>query len=152
MTVNDDFAEFESEALKRPARKAPAKKAAAKRAPAKKTVSKIPATAKQPQDRKTSVQSGDKARRREANGVEMAEIPITTKAGGSMTATIPLHQGDWPVRAIQHFARNQHIDAIEYLFGVEQWNEYLDLNPTLNDLNTVGEVVAKELGMDSAGN
>lgn len=150
MSATDDFAEFENETAapaKRAARKAPAKKA-----PAKKAVSKIPPTAKQPQDRKSPAQSGDKARRREADGTEVADIPITTKAGGTMTATIPVHQGDWSVRTVRHFSRNQHLDAIESLFGPDQWDQFMELNPTMNDLNTVGELVSKELGMDNPGN
>lgn len=149
---NTDFDEFENDTpRKAPARKAAAKKAPAKRAPAKKAASKIPPTAKQPQDRKKPAQSGTKARRREADGIEVVDIPITVK-GESMAAEIPLHQGDWPVRAAQHFARRNHLDAIEALFGPEQWAEFLDLNPTLNDLDEVGRVVSKELGMESPGN
>lgn len=150
MTVTDDFAEFE-EAPAAPARKAPAKKAPAKRGP-KKAVR--PANAPVPQDhqpKKAAVQSGDNARRREADGLDVVDIEVEVN-GQSLILEVPAHQGDWPIRTAQLMSRGQHIDGLESLLGSEQWDTYLALNATVNDLNDLVRRIGKELGLDNAGN
>ncbi|NDK91034.1 hypothetical protein GYA93_15790 [Gordonia desulfuricans] len=145
--MNDnDFDQFE-DAPK------PAAKRVAKR-PAKKPVKRAarPAGAPEPQDRKPKKpQSGDNARRREAGGIEFLDIEVAVK-GVPITLAVPAHQGDWPVRAARHFTRGEHIDAIEAVLGEEQWDAFMELNPTINDLNDFGNRLAAELGMDSMGN
>lgn len=149
MTVTDDFDQFDDAPT--PVRKAPAKKAPAKRAPKK---AARPANAPEPQDRKApkkTAQSGDAARRRESDGIDVIDIEMDVK-GASITLEVPLHQGDWPVRTAQLFSRGRHIDAIESLLGEEQWEAYLALNPTMNDLASLGGRFSEDLGLGNSGN
>lgn len=143
MTTTDDFDQFEEA----PVRKAPAKKAATKRAPRK---AARPANAPEPQDRKPkkAVQSGEPARRHEASGVKTVEVDDDR----GFTAVIPAHQGDWPLRCAQYFSQGRHLDAIEILLGTEQWEAYLDTEPTVNDGAHLGRRVAEAVGLVDAGN
>lgn len=104
------------------------------------TVSRIPANAPKPQDRKPRKTPAQKAAQAEAEG----EGYITVEQCG-VTLRVPV-LGKVPLTAVVAAEQGDNLKATELLLGTEQWSAYLAANPTLDDFNDLSKQLEELTG------
>ena len=87
------------------------------------------------------------AAQKEAEGVETAIVKH-----GDKDYTFPADAADWPVRATLAFEEGRAATAISALLGKEQWQTFMDTEPTNRELNAMFEQMAEAAGFELAGN
>lgn len=83
---------------------------------------------------------------REAEGDETVTVTY-----GGRDFTMPADQDDWPILAVQAFANQRQIDAIEHLLGPQQWATFVTFFPTRKHFTAFSEQVAEAFGFKSPG-
>jgi hypothetical protein len=87
------------------------------------------------------------AAQREAEGASTVVIEY-----GGEEFEIPASVDDWPIVAVQAAGKEQHIDAIEHLLGPKQWAVFLSKFPRKRNFDEFADLVAEEMGFNTAGN
>lgn len=118
---------------RRPAKKPAAKKAAPRKQPQRR---RVPANAPQPQDRKPPKKT---AREAEA---EDGFIHVTI---AGVDLDVPVN-GKLPLKAAIAFNRGDEFGGTEILMGTEQWERFLDADPTIDDYQELSEAIAEAVG------
>ena len=65
--------------------------------------------------------------------------------------TIPTFRADWPTKAMQAMQRGQLVNAVELIFGHEQWDRFNDLFPKLSDFWEFFPIFAEATGFVKLG-
>lgn len=99
-------------------------------------VSRIPANAPKPQDRKPRTAPAQKAAAK-ALEAEAVDGYVTVEQCG-VTLRIPI-AGKVPLAAYIAFDKGDELGGTELLLGPEQWKAFLEKDPTLDDFAEVGK-------------
>lgn len=118
---------------RRPAKKAAAKKAAPRKQPQRR---RVPATAPRPQDHKP--------RKKAAREAEAEDGFIHVTIAG-VDLDVPVN-GKLPLKAAIAFNRGDEFGGTEILMGTEQWERFLDADPTIDDYQELSEAIAEAVG------
>jgi hypothetical protein len=99
----------------------------------------VPLPAPKPQDHKPKKKLSVAAREAEADDgfVTVEQCGIKLK--------IPL-AGKIPLKAFIAFSEGDNIEGTKLLLGVEQWNAFLEKNPTLDDFEAIGNQLQESAG------
>ena len=116
-----------------PAKKAAAKKAAPRKQPQRR---RVPATAPRPQDHKP--------RKKTAREAEAEDGFIHVTIAG-VDLDVPVN-GKLPLKSAIAFANGDEFGGTSELLGLEQWERFLDVNPTLDDYRELSEAIAEAVG------
>jgi len=81
----------------------------------------------------------------EAREAEADDGYVTVKQCG-VELKIPV-AGKIPLKAFMAFNEGDNIEGTKLLLGVEQWNAFLEKNPTLDDFEAIGNQL-----QDASGN
>ncbi|MDP7706800.1 adenylosuccinate synthase [Mycobacterium sp. TY815] len=103
---------------------------------AKSDVSRIPANARKPQDRKPKKTPAEKAAVKQLQA-EAEDGYVTVEQCG-VQLRIPV-AGKIPLAAVIAFEQDENLRGTELLLGKEQWSAFLAANPTLDDFIAIGE-------------
>lgn len=100
-------------------------------------MSRIPAHAPKPQDRKPK-------KRKKAVHAEAVDGYLSITVAG-VDLRIPI-KGKMPVKAAIKFSRGDEFGGSEELMGTEQWERFLDADPTVDDYNVLSEAIKEATG------
>lgn len=81
----------------------------------------------------TARKTAKSAQSTESAASKPAALDVTTITFRGKKFTFPADRGQWPTRAMQRLQRRQNVDAVEILFGPEQWDQLNELAPTLGE-------------------
>ncbi len=101
-------------------------------------VSRIPANAPRPQDHKP------KKKRKKAAHAEAVDGYLSLTVAG-VDLKVPI-KGKMPVKSAIAFANGDEFGGTSELLGLEQWERFLDVNPTLDDYRELSEAIAEAVG------
>lgn len=108
-------------------------------AAAESNVSRIPANAPEPQDRKQKKTPAEKAVSKTFKAVQAeAEDGYVTVEQCGVELRIPI-AGKVPLAAYVAFSKGDELGGTELLLGKEQWEAFLEKDPTLDDFAEVGK-------------
>lgn len=110
---------------------------------AAKKVSRIPANAPRPQDRKPKKTPAQKAAIK-ALQAEAEDGYVTVEQCG-ITLHIPVG-GKIPLAAVIAFEQDDNLRGTELLLGEEQWAAFLAAKPTLDDFVAIGKQLEEITG------
>ena len=102
-------------------------------------VSRIPAHAPKPQDHKPK-----KKERKKAVHAEAVDGFLSLTIAG-VDLKVPI-KGKMPVKAAIKFSRGDEFGGSEELLGTEQWERFLDADPTVDDYNELSEAIKEATG------
>ena len=100
-------------------------------------VSRIPAHAPQPQDRKP------KQKKKAVHAEAVDGFLSITVAGVDLR--IPI-KGKMPVKAASKYSHGDEFGGSEALLGTAQWEAFLDADPTVDDYNILSEAIKEATG------
>ncbi|HNP58108.1 MAG TPA: adenylosuccinate synthase [Gordonia sp. (in: high G+C Gram-positive bacteria)] len=100
-------------------------------------VSRIPAHAPQPQDRKPK-------KKKKAVHAEAVDGFLSITVAG-VDLRIPI-KGKMPVKAAIKYSHGDEFGGSEALLGTAQWEAFLDADPTVDDYNILSEAIKEATG------